>query len=84
MLPTRFANQDVSLFDRLFNNDMFNGDFSDPNSTLPSVNVKEDENKFSVEMAAPGLNKKDFNIELNNNELSISSEKKEEKDSKPH
>ncbi|MFD0932844.1 Hsp20/alpha crystallin family protein [Psychroflexus salinarum] len=82
MLPTRFANQDVSLFDRLFNNDMFNGDFSDPNSTLPSVNVKEDENKFSVEMAAPGLNKKDFNIELNNNELSISSEKKEEKEHK--
>lgn len=78
MLPTRFANQEVSLFDRLFNNDMFNRDFSETNTTLPSVNIKETEDKFGVEVAVPGFNKKDFNIELNNNELTISSEKKEE------
>jgi HSP20 family protein len=78
MLPTRFINQDVSLFDRLFNNDMFNRDFSETNTTLPSVNIKENEDKFGVEVAVPGFNKKDFNIELNNNELIISSEKKEE------
>lgn len=77
MLPTRFANQEVSLFDRLFNNDMFNRDFSETNTTLPSVNIKETEDKFGVEVAVPGFNKKDFNIELNNNELTISSEKKE-------
>lgn len=78
MLPTRFANQEVSLFDRLFNNDMFNRDFSETNTTLPSVNIKETEDKFGVEVAVPGFNKKDFNIELNINELTISSEKKEE------
>lgn len=78
MIPTRYANQDVSLFDRLFNNDMFNRDFSETNTTLPSVNIKETEDKFGVEVAVPGFNKKDFNIELNNNELTISSEKKEE------
>lgn len=82
MIPTRYANQDVSLFDRLFNNDMFNRDFSETNTTLPSVNIKENEDKFSVEMAVPGFNKNDFNIELNNNDLTISSEKKEENEHK--
>ncbi|MBZ9651242.1 Hsp20/alpha crystallin family protein [Psychroflexus montanilacus] len=82
MLPTRFANQEVSLFDRLFNNDMFNRDFSETNTTLPSVNIKETEDKFGVEVAVPGFNKKDFNIELNNNELTISSEKKEKNEQK--
>lgn len=81
MLPTRFVNQDVSLFDRLFNNDMFSRDFSETNTTLPSVNIKETEDKFGVEVAVPGFNKKDFNIELNNNQLTISSEKKEEDES---
>ncbi|SDG61672.1 Hsp20/alpha crystallin family protein [Psychroflexus sediminis] len=78
MLPTRYVNQDVSLFDRLFNNDMFNRDYSETNTTLPSVNIKENEDKFGVEVAVPGFDKKDFKIELNNNELTISSEKKEE------
>ena len=82
MLPTRFVNQDVSLFDRLFNNDMFNRDFSETNTTLPSVNIKETEDKFGVEVAVPGFDKSDFNIELNNNELTISSEKKEENEQK--
>ena len=82
MIPTRYVNQDVSLFDRLFNNDMFNRDFSETNTTLPSVNIKETEDEFGVEVAVPGFNKNDFNIELNNNELTISSEKKDENEQK--
>lgn len=82
MLPTRFANQDTGLFDRLFYTDPFNRDFSETNTTLPSVNIKENEDKFSVEMAVPGFSKSDFNIELNNNELTISSERKEENEQK--
>lgn len=82
MIPARFVNQDASLFDRLFNNEMFNRDYAETNTTLPSVNIKETEDKFGVEVAVPGFNKKDFNIELNNNELTISSEKKEETEQK--
>ncbi|MDD2797702.1 MAG: Hsp20/alpha crystallin family protein [Bacteroidales bacterium] len=48
------------------------------NYSVPSVNVKENENNFEVEMAAPGLQKADFKIDLNRNLLTISSEKKEE------
>lgn len=78
MLPTRLINQDRNLFNHFLNNDVFNPDFSTTNTTLPSINIKETEDKFEVELAAPGFDKKDFNIELNNRELSISSEKKEE------
>lgn len=49
---------------------------------VPSVNVRENSKAFIVELAAPGLNKKDFNIEVNNNVLTISSEKEETKEDK--
>lgn len=56
--------------------------FSDTNTTLPCVNIKETNDNFEVEMAAPGLEKKDFKIELNNGLLTISSNKKLEKETK--
>jgi HSP20 family protein len=73
-----------------FFNDFFDRDwmdwstrnFSDTNTTLPSVNIKEGADNFEVDMAAPGLEKKDFKIELNNGLLTISSEKKVEKETK--
>lgn len=49
--------------------------YSTTNTTLPTVNIKETNESFEVEMAAPGMNKSDFKVELNNNLLSISSEK---------
>ncbi|MDH5414426.1 MAG: Hsp20/alpha crystallin family protein [Flavobacteriaceae bacterium] len=49
--------------------------FSDTNSTLPAVNIKEDDNAFTVEVAVPGMEKKDFHIDLEDNILTISSEK---------
>lgn len=44
-------------------------------STAPSVNIKEDDDRFIVEMAAPGMKKDDFQVELNNNVLTLKSEK---------
>ncbi|GAB4197296.1 MAG: Hsp20/alpha crystallin family protein [Thermoflexibacter sp.] len=71
-----------SLIDQFFNNEFFdwsNRNFSVTNTTLPAVNIKEDNDKFQVEVAAPGLKKEDFKVEVNHNVLSISSEKREEK-----
>lgn len=45
---------------------------------VPAVNVKENEQSFQVELAAPGLQKEDFNISVENNVLTISSETKKE------
>lgn len=83
MSLVRFSNQFPGLFDRFFENDMFdwsNRNYSDTNTTLPSVNIKEDSEGYKVEMAAPGFDKKDFRIEINNDLLTISSEKKIEKE----
>jgi HSP20 family protein len=85
MSLVRFSNQFPGLFDRFFENDMFdwsNRNYSDTNTTLPSVNIKEDTEGFKVELAAPGLDKKDFKIEINNDVLTISSEKKIENETK--
>lgn len=82
MIPAKFSNQNLSLLDRLFNTDLMSPDFTEPNTTMPSVNIKENDDRFEVEMAAPGLEKEDFNIELNNDELRISSEKKFENEEK--
>jgi HSP20 family protein len=49
---------------------------------VPSVNIKETEKEYWVEMAAPGLERKDFKIEIENNMLSISAEKEEKKEEK--
>ena len=46
--------------------------------SLPAVNIEEKEDKYTLELAAPGKTKKDFNIELDNDLLTISSEIKEE------
>jgi HSP20 family protein len=53
-------------------------DLLGPNMTMPSVNIKETGDAFYVEMAAPGMIKEDFDIELDNNILTIKSELKSE------
>ena len=66
------------LFDDFFNRDFFNWDlsnFSDTNTTIPKVNIKETPENFEVEVAAPGMDKNDFKVELDGNVLTISSEK---------
>ncbi len=45
---------------------------------VPAVNIKETGDSYHVEVAAPGLKKDDFEINLDNNLLTISSEIKEE------
>jgi HSP20 family protein len=67
-----------SFNDEFFGNDMFARFFETPaNATMPSVNIKEGKEDFTIEVAAPGFEKKDFKIDLNNNILEISSEKEE-------
>lgn len=52
------------------------------NSSIPSVNVIEQDKGYLIEVAAPGLKKEEFNIELDNKLLKISSEKKLEEEVK--
>jgi HSP20 family protein len=74
-----------SLFDDFMTRDLsdwFSTNFSTTGTTLPAVNIKENDNEFVVELAAPGMTKKDFNIELENDILTIHSELKNEVEDK--
>lgn len=78
MTLVRYQNQLPSFFDRFFNNELEGwnrSNFSNTNTTLPSVNIRENSDSIFIEVAAPGFEKSDFNIEVNNNILTISSEK---------
>lgn len=72
-----------SFWDNLFTRDLMDwgsSNFSSTNTTLPALNVKETDDAFEIEVAAPGMNKNDFKVNLENNLLTITSEKKEEKE----
>ncbi len=83
--PNRVFPSIPSLFDDFFTRevgDWFDTNFSDAGTTLPAVNISEDDKGYVVELAAPGMTKKDFNVELENDILTISSERKEENEEK--
>lgn len=58
-------------------NSLFNGDVDD---ITPAVNIKDNKNKFEIELAAPGLSKDDFNITVEDGMLTISAEKEQKKE----
>ncbi len=66
-----------SVFNQLFNRELVdwnNAGFSSDDSTLPAVNILEDDNRIQIEVAAPGLKKEDFKIDLEHNRLTVSAE----------
>src|SRR4051812_30899145 len=74
-----------NLFDDFFSRDLWNwgnNSQSTTNTTIPAVNIRETNENFLVEMAAPGMTKNDFKVELNGNLLTITSEKQDEKEEK--
>jgi HSP20 family protein len=72
-----------SVFDNFFRpwNEWFsNNELWNKAMNVPAVNITESENDYKVSLAAPGLKKSDFKINLEGNMLTISSEKEESKD----
>ena len=63
-----------SLFEFPSMDTWFNDIFADTVTTKPSVNVIENDKNFIIDVATPGFNKSDFNIELNGDKLEISAE----------
>lgn len=82
----KYENQNwiPSIFNDFFDNEWI----VKPNFSTPAINVIENEKDYKVEVAAPGMNKEDFNIHLNENqELVITVEKNtqnEEKEEKKY
>jgi HSP20 family protein len=72
-VPTTFS----SLIDRFFNDSLTR---SGGSLFVPKVDIVETKDAFEMQVAAPGLNKDDFNIELHDNYLTISGERKFEEE----
>jgi len=89
MALPRLFNNDYSSFpsliDKFFEGNMMdwnNWNFAGLNSTLPAVNVSENQDEYRLDVAAPGLQKGDFKLNYDNGRLTISSERKDEKEEK--
>jgi HSP20 family protein len=74
-----------SLLDNFFGRDWLDAamdDWRKSSSSLPAVNVQENDHDFMIEVAAPGMKRDDFKIELDNDVLSISSQKEDSHEEK--
>jgi len=69
-----------SVFEELLNTDWLGGRTNTFATATPSVNIIEKDDSFTVQVAAPGLKKEDFNIQLDNDLLTISSEIKKDEE----
>jgi HSP20 family protein len=75
--PAPFSGTWNNPIGRFFRNDFTNFWNNGPD-TVPSVNIREEKDRYSVEMAAPGLKKEDINVDVEGNLLTISCENEEE------
>jgi len=90
-MPTKTLTRSTSLLPSVFE-DFFrpwNDLFETTNSglfgrvlTMPAVNITENKDDFKVSLAAPGMKKSDFNIDVQGNILTISAEMEEKKEEK--
>lgn len=74
-----------TFVDRFFNGDPFamaESRFGTERSFMPAVNVRETDAAFEVDVIAPGRQREDFKVQLHDQVLSISSEKKSESENK--
>ncbi len=77
-VPTSFSH----VIDRFFNESVARTGGSTAYSFVPKVDVFEDEKAFEVQVAVPGMNKEDFKIDINEDRLTISGERKYSKEKK--
>jgi len=83
MLPVFKTRSLPGLFDEFFNGNLLPNYIEEGAwKSTPAVNIFENNEKFEIEIAAPGLEKDDFKIDLKNDYLLVYSEKKDKKEEK--
>ena len=82
MLPTIARRTFSPFLSELFDDDFFPV-ISSRVGSMPAANIKENEKNYTLELAVPGMDKKDLKIDINDDVLVISSEStKEEEEEK--
>ncbi|WP_445384233.1 Hsp20/alpha crystallin family protein [Robiginitalea sp. IMCC44478] len=67
---------------RMWNTGLMQTDFWNGKTMEPALNIKETDDHFEIELAAPGFTKKDFNITIEDGMLNITAEKELSKEEK--
>jgi HSP20 family protein len=70
-----------AFFNNLFSRELMdwnNAGYSAMDATLPAVNIREDGDRIQIDVAAPGMQKEDFKVHLDQNRLTVSATKEEE------
>ncbi|HEX2395098.1 MAG TPA: Hsp20/alpha crystallin family protein [Bacteroidales bacterium] len=82
MLPSlRTSTAWPNLVEEFLNGEIFPRFFeNETRRSLPAVNIVEGKDDYRIEVAAPGLHKEDFKINLDNNVMTVSSEKEEKQE----
>jgi HSP20 family protein len=89
MLPTIVRRRNYAvpgIFDSFFNDSYLPGFFDRDSRVekpyIPAVNVEENEKEYRIEVAAPGMEKEDLKVSVNDGVLTISAERKSENEEK--
>ena len=82
LITPDFFDTDDFFSNRLWNRSSLLDSFWNGNSNEPALNIKEEDDKFEIELAAPGFSKKDFEVTIDNGFLNISAEKSDSKKEK--
>lgn len=82
LLRTNYNGFPFDLLEDIFSTSDANTGRRTSSSSLPAVNIVEDNDRFAIEFAAPGLKKEDFKVNLDNNVLTVSSEREESDEEK--
>ena len=69
-------------FSDLMNDFFGNEGYCDDYNAIPGANISEDENKYQIELAVPGLEKKDIKVEIDKDILKVRHESSEKKENK--
>ena len=80
-----FSTDMRALFNDFFSRDLWNwglANNSTTNTTIPAINIREDNDNFYVEVAAPGMKKDDFKVEIDGSTLTIRSERENREETK--
>ena len=82
LVTSDFFDMEDFFDNRFWRRGMFNDRFWNGRSGEPALNIKDTEDHYEIELAAPGFSKKDFEITIDNGYLHISAEKTRKEEEK--
>ncbi|MCF8230925.1 MAG: Hsp20/alpha crystallin family protein [Bacteroidales bacterium] len=73
-----YTNPMEEMLRNFINHENLNEDNGEKNCYVPKSNIAEKDNQYEIEIAAPGLSKQDIKIGIEDDVLTVSSEKEED------